>query len=660
MTKANATGVPLIARAKLFGNPTEAQARLSPDGKWLSWLAPRDGVLNIWFAPASDMSKARVLTDEKMRPIRDHFWAPDSSAVLFTNDKGGDEHFLLYGIETATGAERTYTPFDNTQVRVTAVSRRVKDRILIGLNNRDPRWHDVYSLDLASGALTLVLKDDGYTAAGDDGFWADQNLTLRVVSKPREDGSIAFFRVDNGTVESEPFALVGLDDASITSPLWFTADGSTLYWKDSRGRDTAALIAQDLTSGGFTVLAENSKADIGALLSDPKTGVVQAYSANYLREEWTALDPAVGADLTFLKGALKGDIRVTSQTDANDAWTVEVDTVTAPLATYRYDRTTKALAKLFVGRADLEGETLAAMIPVEITSRDGLKMVSYLTLPPGSDPDRKGRPDKPVPMVLWVHGRFWGARDEYGYDALNQWLANRGYAVLSVNYRGSGGFGKAFVAAGDLENGARKHDDLIDAVDWAIAEGVTTADKVAIMGGSYGGYATLVGLTFTPDKFACGISICGPSNLNTLFDTLPPYWAAYKLILHKRVGDPTTEEGRQLLRDRSPLSKVEAIKKPLLIVQGGNDPRVQRAESDQIVNAMAKKGIPVTYLLFPDEGHGFDRPENTLAFAATTEQFLAAWLGGRAEPFGDAIKASSATVPHGAAFTPGLTEALAP
>jgi dipeptidyl aminopeptidase/acylaminoacyl peptidase len=439
-TRVPAAEIPLIPRAKFLSNPTWMRARLSPDGKWLSWLAPRDGVMNIWVAPGSDLSKARALTAERTRPIRDHFWAPDSSTVLFTNDRGGDENFLLYGVDVATSAERAYTPFEKATVGITAVSSRVKDRILIGLNNRDPRWQDLYSLNLASGTLALILKNEGY-----DEFWADQDLNLRIVSKPRGDGGVSFFRVNDGTVESEPFASAGLEDARTTSPLWFTADGSTLYWRDSRGRDTAALIAQDIASARFTVLAENSKVDISGFLSDPETNVVQAYATNYLRSEWTALDPVIHADLDYLKTQLTGDISATSQTDANDAWTVEVDSATAPIATYRYDRTTRALNKLFVMRPELVGEILAAEIPLEIRSRDGLTLVSYLTLPPSGNPNWNGRPDKPIPMVLLVHGGPW-ERDEYGYDGLHQWLANRGYAVLSVNFRGSTGFGKAFVS----------------------------------------------------------------------------------------------------------------------------------------------------------------------------------------------------------------------
>ena len=297
------------------------------------------------------------------------------------------------------------------------------------------------------------------------------------------------------------------------------------------------------------------------------------------------------------------------------------------------------------------------MWPQEIKSRDGLTLVSYLTLPKTADANNDGKSDKPAPMVLLVHGGPW-ARDAYGYSGYAQWLANRGYSVLSVNYRGSTGFGKSFVNKSDGEWAGTMHDDLIDAVDWAVKQGVTTKDQVAIMGGSYGGYATLVGLTFTPDTFKCGVDIVGPSNLNTLLATIPPYWAAFFEQFAKRVGDPRTEAGKQLLEERSPLTHVAKITKPLLIGQGANDPRVKQAESDQIVKAMQDKKIPVTYVLFPDEGHGFARPENNKAFNAITENFLAKCLGGRAQPIGEDLKGSSVTVPTGADGVEGLSAAL--
>lgn len=644
---------PLIERQKLFGNPTKAQGRLSPDGKWLAFIAPRDGVMNIWVAPIATPDQAKPLTDEKTRPIRNYFWAPDSASILFVNDKGGDENFLLYGVNIATGEQKSLTPFEKTRVMVVGVSNEIKDHILIALNNRDPSWHDVYALSLKDGALTKVLENTG----GYSGFSADNRLTLRIAQKANAAGGTDFFRIHDNTVEAKPFAVTGLEDALTTGPAGFTSDGKTLYWIDSRGRDKAALVAEDMATGKTTVIGESNKADVGDALTNPQTGKVEAYSVEYLKTEWTAVDPAVKGDLEFLQKNLQGDIIVTSRTQKDDLWTVSADPVTASPAVYLYDRKAKTLKQLYVARPELAGAPLVAMHPVEIKTRDGLTEVSYLSLPPGADANHDGVADHPVPMVLFVHGGPW-ARDEYGYNSVHQWLANRGYAVLSVNYRSSTGFGKAFIAAGNLQWGTKMHDDLLDAVDWAIKNGVTTKDKVAIMGGSYGGYATLAGLTFTPDTFACGVDIVGPSNLATLLKTIPAYWEPIKLQFYKRMGDPTTEEGRQLLHDRSPLFKADQIKKPLLIGQGANDPRVNQAESDQIVKAMADKKIPVTYVLFPDEGHGFARPANSIAFFAVAEQFLAKNLGGRAEPIGDAVKQSTAKVPHGAEFLPGLSEAL--
>ncbi|MFI4975747.1 MAG: S9 family peptidase [Caulobacterales bacterium] len=648
------TPAPLIERAKIFGNPSRVAGRLSPDGRWLAWIAPRDGVLNIWVAATADPANGRPLTDEKTRPIRQYFWAPDSKSILFVNDKGGDENFLLYGVDVVSAAQRTLTPFEKTRVEIVGVSSHVKDRILIGLNNRDARWHDVYSLDLASGALTEVLQNTGDYG----GFTADESLDLRLADRPRPDGGDDLFRVVAGKVEATPVEQIGPDDARTSGPAGFTADGKTLYWLDSRGRDTTALIAQDVATGKTTVVAANPKADIGGVLSDPRTGVVQAYAVDYLKTEWEAIDPAIKDDLDFLEAHLPGQITVTSRTDADDLWTVVDDPVTAPSATYLYDRKARKLTKLFVSRPELEGVQLAAMHPVEVKTRDGLTQVSYLTLPPGSDPKGDGRPSHPLPMVLFVHGGPW-ARDEYGYSPYHQWMANRGYAVLSVNYRGSTGFGKSYIAAGDHQWAAKMHDDLIDAVEWAVKAGVADPAKVAIMGGSYGGYATLVGMTFTPTTFACGVDIVGPSNLNTLLASIPPYWEAGRAQLYRAVGDPNTDAGRQLLHDRSPLFRADAIVRPLLIGQGANDPRVNHAEADQIVAAMSAKNIPVTYIIFPDEGHGFARPENNIAFNAITEQFLAGCLGGRSEPIGDALKPSSATVEHGADYAPGLKAALA-
>ena len=646
--------VPLIPRTSLFGNPVKSAGKISPDGKSFAFIAPRDGVMNLWVAPIGDVAAAKPLTAETKRPIRQYFWSPDSKQLLFINDAGGDENFLLYGVDINTAAVRSLTPFQKTRVRLIQVSPDVPDRILVGINNRDAKWHDVYSLDLASGKLTPVLMNTGDYA----NFIADQKLVIRAASKARDDGGADYYRVAGNEVEATPFESVGLDDSLTTDPIGYTSDGKTLYWIDSRNRETAALIAQDVATGARTVIASDPRADIGGAIADPRTGKVLAYGVEYLRNEWKPLDATVGADVAFLEKQLKGDIAVTSQTLDNSKWTVAVDPVTAPSSVWLFDRGTRALTKLYTGRPALEGMPLVAMHPVEIKSRDGKILPSYLTLPPGSDADGDGRPNAPVPLVLLVHGGPWG-RDSYGYDGLHQLLANRGYAVLATNFRASTGFGKSFVKAGDLQWGRAMHDDLIDATDWAIANGVTSPDKVAIMGGSYGGYATLAGVTMTPDKFACGVDIVGPSNLETLLKTIPPYWTAIRTQFYKRMGDPNTAEGLALLKERSPLYNADKITKPLLIGQGANDPRVNVAESEQIVDAMKSRSIPVTYVVFPDEGHGFARPANNLAFYGITEQFLGKCLGGRAEALGNDVRQSSAKVEEGAGLVPGLSAATA-
>lgn len=649
---APSTETPLIERAKLFGNPSKMAASVSPDGKWLSWIAPRDGVLNVWVAPIDKPSDAKPLTAEKTRPIRSVFWAPDSKTLLFINDKGGDENFLLYGVDVASGKQTLLTPFEKTRVMIVNVSRHVKDRILVGINNRDPRWHDVYSLDLASGKLNLVYKNEG----GYANAIADEQLNLRAVAKSRADGGTDYYRMSDGKVEDKPFVQIGLDESLTTSPLGFTTDGKTLYWNDSRGRDTAALVAQEFATGATKVVAQDPRADIASGLFDVRTGRIQAYEVEYLKHEYVPLDASITADLKHLKQSLKGNFQVRARSDQDDKWIVEADPVSAPVSDWLYDRKAKKLTRLFVTRPELEGAPLVPMFAEEIKSRDGLKLVSYLSLPKSVDPKGSGKPSHPVPMVLFVHGGPW-ARDSFGSNRAHQWLANRGYAVLSVNYRGSTGFGKSFISKGDLQWGRKMHDDLLDAVDWAVKSGITTRDKVAIMGGSYGGYATLAGMTFTPSTFACGVDIVGPSNLFTLLQTIPPYWEALKQQFYKRMGDPNTEEGRALLKERSPLNFADKISKPLLIGQGANDPRVNVRESDQIVAAMDAKQIPVTYVVFPDEGHGFARPVNNIAFNAVAENFLAPCLGGRAEPIGDALHPSTAQVKQGADYVPGLKEA---
>ena len=641
----------MIPRSALFGNPTRAAGKISPDGEWLSWLAPKDGVLNVWMAPFSDPDDARVMTKATDRPIRQYFWAPDSRSLLYIQDKGGDENFLLYGVDTASGEERTLTPFDDTRVQIAGASETIRDRILVGLNNRDAQYHDIWMLDLNTGELTEVIRNEGYA-----GFLADDSLVIRMAIKPNEAGGMDYFAVEDGTVAEEPTESTTLADSLTTTPAGYTTDGRTLYWIDSRGRNTAALIAENTQTGERRVIAEDDRADIGSAMQDQQTGEVQAYSVNYLHNEWKALDPEIGKSLDFLRDNLKGDFGVHSRSRDDTKWIVANDPLTEPAQSWIYHREAGTLTPFYTARPELEGAPLQPMQAFEITARDGLILPSYLTLPATSSPDGEGKPTKVVPMVLLVHGGPW-ARDAYGFSGMHQWLANRGYAVLSVNFRGSTGFGKDFISAGDLEWGKAMHDDLLDAVEWAVEHGVTESDKVAIMGGSYGGYATLAGLAFTPEVFACGVDIVGPSNLQTLLETIPPYWVPMIRQFHDRMGNPNTEDGLALLKERSPLHSAERIIRPLLIAQGANDPRVNQAESDQIVDAMRTRDIPVTYVLYPDEGHGFAKPANNIAFNAIAENFLAQFLGGRAEGIGDTLHHSTAEVVTGAEFVEGLEAA---
>ncbi|MGJ4730371.1 S9 family peptidase [Luteimonas sp. SDU101] len=647
-------GVELIPREALFGNPERANVQLSPDGKYLSWVAPLDGTLNVWVAPAGDLSAARAVTRDSARGIRSYFWSYRPDTLLYLRDSGGDEDFHLYAVDLTSDQSRDLTPFEKTTAQVVGVSDRHPGTVLVGMNDRDPQWHDLYRVDLASGERSLVERNTHQIGE----YVADADYVLRYATRSRPDGGLDLLRrVGEGW---EQYDEIPFEDGMTTGFAGLTKDGGTLYMRDSRGRNTNALFAIDTATGEKTLVHEDPRVDVGGALADPVTGKVQAVAANYLREQWAVVDDAIAADLARLEAIGPGEASINTRTLDDKTWIVAYSAAESPVQYYRYDRDGNGggeLSRMFSGRPALEGKPLVPMWPQELRSRDGKTLVSYLTLPAHADGNGDGKADQPVPMVLLVHGGPW-ARDAYGYSSYDQWLANRGYAVLSVNFRGSTGFGKDFTNAGDGEWAGKMHDDLIDAVQWAVAEGVTTEDKVAIMGGSYGGYATLVGLTFTPDTFACGVDIVGPANLNTLLSTVPPYWASFYKQLVRRMGDPETEEGKAWLSERSPLTRVDAIKKPLLIGQGANDPRVKQDESDQIVNAMTAKNIPVTYVLFPDEGHGFARPENNKAFNAVAEGFLAQCLGGRAQPIGEEFKGSSITVPTGAEGVPGLAEAL--
>ncbi len=649
----SSTGKPasLIPRQVIFGNPEKAAARLSPDGRWLAYLAPVNGVLNVWVGSPDDPDAARPVTKDTKRGIRQYSWAYTSEHVLYRQDTGGDENWRVYSVELATDKTTDLTPFEKVAARIEKVSEKFPTEILVGLNDRDERFHDIYRLDIATGERTIVEKNEGFL-----GFVSDDDYRVRFAEKMTPGGGNEYFKkAEDGSWQS--FMSIDSADMLTTNIIGFDKTGARMFMVDSRGRDTAALTRVDLESGESEVLAENPRADVSQVMVHPTEKTVQAVASNYERVEWEVLDDTIASDLEFLRSVSEGEVQVVSRTLDDMRWIVVYLRDDGPVRYYLYDRAAREAKFLFTNRRELEELSLAKMHPVVLDARDGFKLVSYLSLPVGSDPDGSARPEAPLPLVLNVHGGPW-ARDSWGYNSTHQWLANRGYAVLSVNFRGSTGFGKAFLNAGDREWAAKMHDDLLDAVDWAIAEKIADPDRIAIMGGSYGGYATLVGLTFTPEKFACGVDIVGPSNLITLLSTIPAYWAPMIEMMTTRVGDHRTDEGRAFLEERSPLTHVDKITRPLLIGQGANDPRVKQAEADQIVAAMQAKSIPVTYVLYPDEGHGFARPGNRLSFYAIVEGFLAEHLGGAAEPIGDDFEGSSVTVPTGAGDIAGLEEAL--
>lgn len=643
-------GVPLIPRKAFFGNPEKAHARLSPDGKQLAYLAPLDGVLNVWVGPVDDIKKAKAVTKDTHRGIRGFFWAYTSEHILYSQDKDGDEDNHVYSINLASGDIKDLTPIEKIAAQIEGVSEKFPEEILVGINDRGERqYHDIYRINLISGEKKLIQENPGFA-----GFLTDDDYRVRFALNFTPDAGQVILKQEGE--EWKEFLKIASTDAMTTGPAGFDKTGDILYMLDSRDRNTAALKAIDLKTGDIKLIAENAKADISGVMSHPTEKTIEAVSFTYEKTEWQIVDDSIKGDLDYLKTVNSGELVVTSRTLDDKKWNVAFMQDAGPVQFYIYDREAKKADFLFTSQPALEKLPLVKMHPVVIKSRDGLELVSYLSLPKDSDPENTGRPNKPLPLVLNVHGGPW-ARDSWGYDPEHQLFANRGYAVLSVNYRGSTGFGKEFINAANKEWAGKMHDDLIDAVNWAVEEKIAIKDKVAIVGGSYGGYATLVGLTFTPDVFACGVDMVGPSNLITLMENPPPYWMPFMPVMKERVGDWTTEDGREFMQSRSPLFKVEAIKRPLLICQGAQDPRVKKKEADQIVEAMNQKNIPVTYLLYPQEGHGLARPENRFAFYAVQEAFLAENLGGRFEEIGDAFVGAVLTIPSGLKDVPGLEEA---
>jgi dipeptidyl aminopeptidase/acylaminoacyl peptidase len=577
--------------------------------------------LNVWVGPVGSLvggEDFKPVTNDEKRGIRLYFWAEDGRHLIYLQDEDGDENWRLYAVEPGSAARsaRDLTPFDDVQARPLKRSKRSPEEALIELNKRDPRVHDVHRLNLATGDLELVAENPGNVA----GWLADENLAVRVALAATPEGGFDLLLRESEDADWLKLLSWGPEDALNSGPVGFSGDGARMFLRDSRGANASQLVELDLESNDRSVLAEDPEYDVSEVLMHPDTHEVQAVAFTRARTEWTVLDEGIREDFAAIKELHPGDFTVTSRDRADQNWLIGFTTDDGPVSYYAYDRKEREGIHLFDDRPELKEYALASMQPVSFEARDGLTIHGYLTLPPG---EREN-----LPTVLNVHGGPW-ARDEWGYDPEAQWLANRGYACLQVNFRGSTGYGKKFLNAGNKEWGAAMHDDLVDAVRWAVERGTANPERVAIYGGSYGGYAALVGATFTPELFRCAVDVVGPSSLITLIRTIPPYWSTLLATFHERVGNPDTEE--EFLKSRSPLFYVDQIKIPLLIAQGANDPRVKRSESEQIVAALREKGIDHEYLLFEDEGHGFARPQNRLKFYAAAERFLAKHLEGRAE-----------------------------
>ncbi len=640
----------VIDRALLLGNPARTNVQISPDGTQLSWLAARDGVMNVWVAPLGDLGRARAVTADTVRPVRQYYWAYDNKHLLYLQDKGGDENYHLLRVALADGTTTDLTPLDGVRAQDVVVSPRKPGLVAVGLNDRDRATFDLVQIDLRTGARVRVDQN----SLGFADWVVDDDLRVRLATKVEDDGRKTLYHPDGkgGWAAGDS---IGVDDE--VGFFGVTSGGNQLYLLDTRDRDTAALMLADLPRGKpmkvRKLLYAHPKADVVLAEVHPRTHALQWVVAEHARQEVTVIDQTVAPDLAALAKLGEGDRVVVSRSLDDRRWVVMVNGDRQPQRFYLWDRRSKQGTLLFSARPELDDKPLVRMHPVTIPARDGLELVSYLTLPAAADPDGDGKADAPVPAVLMVHGGPWG-RDRWSFNPFHQLLASRGYAVLSVNFRGSTGFGKKFVAAGNGQWGKKMQDDLLDARAWLVAGGVAPADKIAIMGGSYGGYATLAALTMTPDAFACGVDIVGPSNIITLLEAIPPYWGSVLGVFRSRVGDWSTPEGKAALLAVSPLSHVARISRPLLIGQGANDPRVKQAESDQIARAMQARRIPVSYVLFPDEGHGFARPDNNLAFLAAAEAFLSAHLGGVYQPISAAdLKGSSIQIVTGKEGLPG-------
>ena len=613
-------------RDLFFGNPEIAGAQLSPDGKWIAFLKPYKETRNVWVKKVGEpYSKGRLITADPKRPIPGFFWSRDSKQILFVQDKDGDENYNVYAVDPAAapaaGKEvpeaRNLTAAKGARAMIYSVPKSDPDALYVGLNDRDAAWHDLYKVKISTGERTLLRKNTERIA----GWVFDKKANLRLAVRTTEKGDTEILRVD-----PESFKVVYTCNVfESAGPAGFHKDGKRVYLETNKGdRNLTQLVLFDPETAKEELVESDplKRVDLGNVLISEVTYelIATVYQDDRVRVYFK--DKAWEADYKLMKAKLPGkEISISNTTDDEKVLMVAAHSDTDPGTTYLFDRKTKKLSLEYVGREKLPRQHMAHMTPIRYKSSDGLEIPAYLTLP-------QGVPAKNLPLMMVPHGGPW-YRDGWGYNSFAQFLANRGYAVLQPNFRGSTGYGKKFLNAGNKQWGDRMQDDITWGVKYLVAKGIADPKRVGIMGGSYGGYATLAGVTFTPDLYAAAVSIVGPSNLLTLLETIPPYWEAGRIIFHERMGNPNTPEGKKQLERQSPLNHAAKIKTPLMVIQGANDPRVKKAESDQIVIALRDRGFPVEYLCAPDEGHGFARPVNNQAMFAAAEKFLAKYLKAR-------------------------------
>jgi dipeptidyl aminopeptidase/acylaminoacyl peptidase len=627
-TAQNGKVAPLIDRELFFGNPEISGAQISPDGRYISFLKPYKDTRNVWVKRTSDpYTSAKLITNDTKRPVTQYFWSRDGKYILFAQDQGGDENFNVYAVDPAAPvasgqdvpAARNLTAAKGVRAVIYDVPKNDPDVMYVGINDRDKAWHDLYKVKISTGEKTLIRQNTERIA----GWVFDNAGNLRLAVRTTDAGNTEILRVD-------PSGFTQVYSCNVfetCNPLRFSKDNSKVYLETNKGEpDLTRLVLFDPATKTEQLVESDpmNRVDFGgATFSDVTNDLIATtYTDDRTRIYWKNADWE--KDYNYIKSKLPGkEITPASTTSDERVWMVVASSDREPGERYLFDRNTRKLTFQYRVFDKLPREALAEQKPISYTSTDGLTIPAYLTLPVGVAA-------KNLPLVVYVHGGPWG-RDAWGYSAIPQFLANRGYAVLQPNFRASTGYGKKFLNAGNNEWGQKMQDDITNGVKYLIAQGTVDPKRVGIMGGSYGGYATLAGLAFTPDLYAAGVSIVGPSNLLTLLNSIPPYWESIRTVFNERMGNPNTPEGKAQLVRQSPLNSADKIKAPLLVIQGANDPRVNRAESEQIVVALRDRGFPVEYILAPDEGHGFARPINNLVLFTAAEKFLARHLGGRYE-----------------------------